>query len=293
MFSLTPPRRLSAAAIAAPLAVAAFLAPGAANAQSVDRYEFLQVKKGLAAMEEEVQRLRNAVSGGDLRGRLDALEDEISRLTGQIERLEFRQREHDKAAKVKLEDLEYRIIELEGGDPSILFQQEDEGGLGQQGALAPASNAPAASASAGASSGGTLGVITTTATVSGSERSLFDSGVAAVQAGRADEGREILSSFLSGYPDSALVGDAHYWLGESYSRLGDYQTAANRYLDGATLYPGSPRAPESLLKLGMTLSLLGQREVACSTLREVGQRYPNAGATVAQAESEALRANCG
>lgn len=255
----------------------------AASAQGVDRYEFLQMKKSLKAMEEDVARLRNALSGGDMQGRLNALEDELARLTGQLEQLQFKQRQNEDKSKLKLEDLEYRIIELEGGDPSILFQNDEPQ---QEGSIAP-------SVGGGTPSGGTLGTLTSTANVAGAEKAEYDAGVAAIRAGRTVEGRGVLQGFLSNYPDSALTGDAHYWLGESYYQDGEYQSAANRFLDGATLFPGSPFAPESLLKLGVTLSLLGRTDVACQTLREVSARYPNAADASQKARNEAQRAGCG
>lgn len=260
-------------------ACALWLALGAddASAQGVDRYQFLQMQKQVKDLTAEVETLRNAVRGGDAVRRLDALEDEISRLTGQLERLEFAQRQHESEAKRRLDDLEYRVIELEGGDPSVLFQ-EDQGGLDKP-LLAPAPPTDQ-----------TLGVIRTArSTDDGGD---FDAGVAAVEAGRGD-GAAILRRFLDQAPDSPLAGDAYFWIGESHFREGAYQQAANHFLDGATRYPEASKSPESLLKLGVALSLLGKRKVACATLREVGQRYPDAVETVAQAETEARRTGCG
>ena len=101
------------------------LLTGAASAQGVDYYEFRQLEKRLEQSEGELQRLSNAVSGGDFLTRLEQVKGEISRVTNELEQLEFRMRQHEQQSKQKLEDLEYRIIELEGGDPSILFQSDD------------------------------------------------------------------------------------------------------------------------------------------------------------------------
>ncbi|WP_340109089.1 tol-pal system protein YbgF [Pikeienuella sp. HZG-20] len=238
-------------------------APGGA-AQGVDRYEFLEVQKQTKALAEDVARLRGAVGGGVLAPRLDAVESEIQRLTGQIERLEYAQRQHEAAARQKLQDLEYRIIELEGGDPSVLFENQDDAGR------APGPGAP----------------------ISEGDRAGFDAGVAAARDGRTEEARSLLSEFLSDHPESPLAGDAHFWLGEAYFAAGDYQAAAQRYLDGATLGSGSDKAPESFLKLGVTLDLLGKTDVACSTLREVRERYAEATDIVERAAREARRIGC-
>ncbi len=272
------------------LAISLLFLAGAASAQGVDYYEFRQLEKKLEKAQVELQRLSNAVSGGDFQQRLEQVNGEISRVTGELEQLEFRVRQHEQQSKQKLEDLEYRIIELEGGDPSILFQEDAPTQPQQQGSLAEPTQP----------SGGTLGTLTTNAAgqtvaaqVASAEQAAFDEGVLAAQAGRQSEAKALLEGFVSRYPDSPLAGEAYHWLGESYLAGGDYQSAASRFLDAATLYPGNAKAPDSLVRLGMTLSLLGQNQVACSTLAEVRQRYPGAAGAVQQAALEAQRAGCG
>lgn len=286
---------LEKTAFAAAVAAAALIAGAqGASAQGVDRYQFLQVEKKVDAMEAEIARLRSAIGSGSTLQRLDGLEGELARLTGQIEQLQFAVRNQEDASKRKLEDLEYRIIELEGGDPSVLFQNDEDqsGGASDQGALTPPPN-QSGGGSGTPAGGGALGVITSTAAVSGAERASYDAAVAAVTAGRTAEGAQALERFIAEYPDSALTGDAHYWLGESYFKSGEYQSAANRYLDGAELFPGSPKAAESLYKFGVTIGILGDADVACSTFREVRQRYPNESAIIEQAETEGRRLGCG
>lgn len=275
--------------IIGPVAVLVLLA-GAASAQGVDYYEFRQLEKKLEKAQVELQRLSNAVSGGDFQQRLEQVNGEISRVTGELEQLEFRVRQHEQQSKQKLEDLEYRIIELEGGDPSILFQDDTPVQPQQQGSLVEPEQP----------SGGTLGTLTTNSTgqtvaapAANAEQAAFDAGVLAAQAGRQSEAKSLLEGFVTRYPDSPLAGEAYHWLGESYLAGGDYQSAASRFLDAATLYPSNAKAPDSLVRLGMTLSLLGQNQVACSTLAEVRQRYPGAAGAVQQADLEAQRAGCG
>lgn len=262
------------------------LSAGEATAQGVDRYQFLQLEKDVKALNAEVARLRGS-AGGPTGQRLNAVEDEIQRLTAQIERLEYAQRQHEAESKKKLEDLEYRIIELEGGDPSILFQNQDE----KQGALAPGGAAPLDAAPA-PSGGGSLGVITSTATVPGGEQDALDAGIAAIQGRRIEEGKQILSGILSNNPGTPLAPQVQYWLGEARFQAGEYQAAAKSYLDGATINAGAPTAPASLMKLGVTLGLLGKNDVACSTLREVGVRYPQSGEVISRANLEMSRIGC-
>lgn len=262
-----------------------FLSAHGATAQGVDRYEFLQLEKQVEAMNAEVQRLRNAVDGADQFQRFQQMEGEIQRLTAAVEEMGNRLRQHERDTKLKLEDFEFRIITLEGGDPSILFQDDapgndgpaNNGGVGDQGAL----------------QGGTLGQLTTAsngAALAG--RSDYDAGVAAAQGGRLEEARTRLSGFLGAYPDSPLAGEASYWLGETHLAASDYNNAATRFLDAVTLYPSNPRAADAMIKLANTLSLLGKWPEACSTYDEVAVRFPSNAGAIARAEAEASRAGC-
>lgn len=82
--------------------------------------------------------------------------------------------------------------------------------------------------------------------------------------------------FLADYPRHSLAGNAQYWLGEAYFVQGDYNRAAKAFLKGYQTYGSSAMAPDSLLRLAMSLEKLGHRNAACSSLGELNQRFPQA-----------------
>jgi tol-pal system protein YbgF len=101
------------------------------------------------------------------------------------------------------------------------------------------------------------------------------------------------SEFLVRYPTDPLAGNAQYWLGETYFVRGQYKAAAGAFLKGYQQYGRSSKAPESLLKLAVALDRLGQREAACSSFGELGQKFPNAAPAIrARAISERQRLGC-
>jgi len=101
------------------------------------------------------------------------------------------------------------------------------------------------------------------------------------------------TEFLQRFPQDQLAGNAQYWLGESYYVRGNYKSAASAFLKGYQTYARSAKAPESLLKLAMSLDRLGQRDAACSSYSELGTRFPNAPAHVkSRAQSERARIGC-
>ena len=101
------------------------------------------------------------------------------------------------------------------------------------------------------------------------------------------------SAFLKKHPSSPLAGNAQYWLGETYYVRGKYKFAAGAFLKGYRQFSRSNKAPDSLLKLAMSLDKLGQRAAACSSLSELGQKYPQAAAHVRRrATQERSRLRC-
>ena len=101
------------------------------------------------------------------------------------------------------------------------------------------------------------------------------------------------AEFLTQFPNHELSGNAQYWLGESFYVRGQYRPAANAFLKGYQSYSKSQKAPDSLLKLGMALDKLGQRDAACSSIGELSTRFPTAPAHIqSRAQSERARLGC-
>ncbi len=99
--------------------------------------------------------------------------------------------------------------------------------------------------------------------------------------------------FLKRHPSDSLSGNAQYWLGESHFVRGQYKAAASAFLKGYQTYGQSQKAPDSLLKLAMSLDRLGQRDAACSSYSELNTKFPNAPQSVkARAQSERQRVGC-
>ena len=109
------------------------------------------------------------------------------------------------------------------------------------------------------------------------------------QFGDAESG---FSSFVSKYPEHSLAGSAQYWLGETYYAQGDFRQAAQNFLQGYKGYPKSRRAPDSLLKLGISLNKLGQTQQACAAFGALGGEFPNAVDAKKRAQAESKRAGC-
>ncbi|MBA2127070.1 tol-pal system protein YbgF [Hyphomicrobium methylovorum] len=101
------------------------------------------------------------------------------------------------------------------------------------------------------------------------------------------------TEFLSKFPNDSLSGNAQYWLGETHFVRGQYKSAAGAFLKGYQTYGQSGKAPDSLLKLAMSLDRLGQKEAACSSFSELSSKFPTAPQSIkTRAQSERQRIGC-
>ena len=101
----------------------------------------------------------------------------------------------------------------------------------------------------------------------------FAAGYEALVGGDFEFAEEQFTQFIELYPDNPQVTDAANWLGDALIHRAAYNEAAAVLLDAYQKSPQSPRAPDLLLKLGMSLAGAGEREVACRTYGQIEGRY--------------------
>lgn len=99
--------------------------------------------------------------------------------------------------------------------------------------------------------------------------------------------------FLKRYPSDPLAGNAQYWLGETYFARGQFKPAASAFLKVSQAFPRSAKAPDSLLKLAMSLDKLGAKDAACASYADLNAKFPNApGHVKNRADTERRRLGC-
>lgn len=133
----------------------------------------------------------------------------------------------------------------------------------------------------------------TAALPDGDAATQYDHAFGLLRQARWDEAEAALEAFLAQHPDDRLSGNAKYWLGETHYVRGDYVSAARVFAEGFQSYPDSSKAPDNLLKLGMSLGMLDRTDDACGTLVELERRYGDAPAQILQrSRSERDRLGC-
>jgi tol-pal system protein YbgF len=185
--------------------------------------------------------------------RFNQLQQQITMLTGQIEQLQYRNQQLQQQLEKMQADYEYRLDQLDKGR---------SGGAGPRpgGGAQAAASPPAAASPAPA----------------GNADQMYHDAMKKLQDGDNAGAERGFKAFLQGNPRHALAGNAQYWLGESYYARKDYQNAMTAFAEGYKNYKTSPKGPDNLLKLGITLAVMGRKADACQVFTKFNHDYPRA-----------------
>ncbi|MBV9077606.1 MAG: tol-pal system protein YbgF [Methylobacteriaceae bacterium] len=303
-------RRLATCIVLAPLVAAAFAGPARAQDADVDLSEFVV--------------------------RLNRLESQNRTLSGQVEQLQFDNRQLKEQLRKFQEDVEFRLNERGGGSrapapqaatPAPPASAATPGGAARPGRRGDAFDPSAEPAAPGApralgtatpapsglnpgrpapSRDGIAAIIENDApagaaparppsVAAGTEdaRADYDAAYAYVLQRQYDQAEMALRRFVQSHPRDRSVADATYWLGETYLQRSRFREAAEQFLKVSTDHARSAKAPDALLKLGISLAALGARDQACATFAELERKYPAAPAGVKQGvDREQKKARC-
>ena len=121
----------------------------------------------------------------------------------------------------------------------------------------------------------------------------YEFAVSFMKIGDYETAEFALKEFIEKNKAHELAGSAQYWYGETFRIRQLYSDAATAYLDGYQNYPKSPRAPDNLLKLGITMVQLGEKDQGCTMITGLKKQYPKASQSVLQkAQYEQKRFKC-
>ena len=253
--------------------------------------------KGKQPSPSYFSRSQQAASGSQaaqLEVRLSQLEQQIRVLTGKVEQNAFEARQARAELQRAMQDIELRFRDIQktpqpvGGLSNILSQQNNfptQKNLnvtptGRPTAvtapsvpapLAADENAPAPATSGSVQNLGSLG-----GAASNNPVTAYESAFSHLRSGKYGDAEAGFRSFLSSYPDHNLAANAQYWLAETYYVRGNYEQASRGFAVGYQKYPKSTKAPDNLLKLGLSLANSGKKEDACLTFKQLDSAFPNA-----------------
>ena len=121
----------------------------------------------------------------------------------------------------------------------------------------------------------------------------YEFAVSFMKIGDYETAEFALKEFIDKNKDHDLAGSAQYWYGETFRIRQLYSDAATAYLDGYQNYPKSRKAPDNLLKLGITMVQLGEKAQGCKMISGIKKEYPKANKSVLQkAQYEQKKFKC-
>ena len=263
-------------------------------AQAQDDQTLADIRQELTVLYYDIQALKRELSttgsptGADQSGsvfdRVGTIEAQLQQLTARTEELDYRINRIVEDGTNRIGDLEFRLVELEGGDLAALGETTTLGGAAGQFdgdttasvGTAPEPSTPDTPALADLAVG---------------ERADFEAAQEALNEGDYARTAALLAQFDQTYPGSPLAPQVSLIRGQALEGQGNVKDAARAYLDSFVADGTGPTAPPALVRLGAALGALGQVQQACLTLSEVPTRFPVA-VEVAQAREEMARLNC-
>lgn len=215
--------------------------------------------------------------------RMSALEDQMRDLTGRVEELTN-----------NLAQLKQQLDRL-SSDLDVRFSQLRSPAAGPGAPPAPGPEVPRASANP-APSPAPAGQQTASAAANmsaGSAQDQYNYALGLMQEANYPAAEQAMRAIVQHWPNDPLAGNAQYWLGETYYARKDYTNAATAFAQGYEKYPKSSKAPDDLLKLGMSLTNLNQKVDACRAFGRLQRDFPNASQSIKERLSaERQRAGC-
>jgi tol-pal system protein YbgF len=234
------------------------------------------------------------LSAGD-NARIDSLEVQIRALTSQIEQLQSGRATGavTTPAPATPEQFGSTTVNAGRGDPIGGLLAEDDAAnapppVNQR--LSPAPP-PAGGAVAGAPPTGGLAAIDPAA--AGDPKQAYERALGLLLQQNYGAAQVGFTDFLKSYPRDSLVPNALYWLGETHYAQRNYADAAEAFDLVTQGYGNSNKAPDSMLKRGMALAVLGKKPEACAVLGQLPAKYPSAQSHLkSKADSERQRIGC-
>ena len=127
----------------------------------------------------------------------------------------------------------------------------------------------------------------------GSPKEQYNFATSLLKQGDYSTAERALREFVIENPEDKMAGNAQYWYAETFRIRQLYTDAASAYLEGYQKYPKSEKAAINLLKLGVSLVQIGEKDQGCLMIVGVKKEYPKAKQSVLQkAQYEEKKFDC-
>ncbi|AIF47055.1 tol-pal system protein YbgF [Dyella japonica] len=227
-------------------------------------------------------------NGTALVNQVQALQSQVQQMQGQIEELQHQLQEANDKNKAQASDFDSRLGHLESGAGAAAA---NPGNAANPNNPPPSANAaptpPAAAPTPAPAAAGKPAAGKAAATNNSTAQSAYDDAFKSLRAGDYVKSSRDFRNFIQQYPDSPLLPNAFYWLGESYYATSNYQVAMEAFQHLVSQFPQSEKVPDAMLKVGYSQLEMKQIDAGKATLKNVSAKYP--GSKAAGLAQERLR----
>ncbi len=231
-------------------------------------------------------------------GRVADLEQSLRDVRGQVEQLSFLVKQLQQQAELQRNETNYRLGALEGGAPAGSIAQQNSGpatvaagpGPGKPplatSAVGPTQLTPGAGSQTAGAKPGNLGALPASAApvaagpAAVDARAQYDAAMELLSRAQYSDAQSAFRNFVLANPTNDLAGPAQYWVGDISFTQKDYGGSAKAFADVLKRFPKTSKAPDAMLKLGLSLMELGQKNEGCTTLGAIKAKYPTANASI-------------
>ena len=210
--------------------------------------------------------------------RMSAIEKTLRELTGRVEEIGYKLAQTQNFFDKYATDQELRLQALD---------QKIQATAAALAAMTPPAPAPQSNANLPPSTDASPPAPT-------DPKAQYDQAIASLQNADYPLAEKQLRAFIQANPKDALSANAQYWLGETHYVQGDFQGAAVEFLKSYKQSPKGPKAPDSLLKLALSLSNSDKKREACASFAKLAKEFPKAGDAIkSRADGESKKLKCG
>lgn len=217
----------------------------------IQQQQILAHQQQLEARVGRLDQVFNNQSLVNLSQNQESLQQQVNDLRGEIQVLQHDQQLSIKQQRDLYSDLDKRLQKLE---------------LGLNSAASSTGNGATPAPAAGSTNG---------TAAAGGDQAAYQQNFNLLKQGRYQDAIDGFTNFIQQYPQSPLVPNAEFWMGEAHYQMSDFQGALVNYQAVVQGYPNSNKAPDALLKIGYSQYEMGKYPAARKTLESVIRQYPN------------------
>lgn len=257
---------------AAVLSIWAFIPAQAASTGDLQR-QIENLQEDVQVLQRQIARGGSASAGGDVVLQVSQMDENVRQLNGRLDMIEHNLKTLEDKINMINKDVDLRLNMLEGKGMTTASSDTDMAPVAEKKKFeAPIATEAASSLLGGEiAKGDDLPQVNTKA-----PEQIYQEGLEAIKAGDFDLAAARFTTMMTKYPDHSLADNSQYWLGESYYGKKDYAKAAVAFAQGYEKYKNGHKGADNILKLGMSMQMLGKKDEACTAYNNLAKEFPKA-----------------